>query len=169
MRPGLRTARALAGVVRHYSWLFEIEPTAFNALQLATTSVCCGQLSRGHAWLQRAREINAQTHELARPRIDTAYLSALEQVGEAGAALPLLERLAVAYRAMPTQDDHFVRSHGLPFFGEFLRKSLPLLRAALSEPQVQAWYQELRQDLSASAQEVLDAHVRQLSGVDPSC
>lgn len=120
----------------------------------------CGQLSRGQAWLERAHEINAGTRELPAPRIDTAYLSALEQAGETSAAVPLLERLAAMYRALPTQDDTFVWSQGLPLFAEFLRKSLPILRAPSSDAQVMAWYQKMRHDLDANAQAMLDAHMR---------
>lgn len=139
--------------------LFESEPTAFVALQMATTSVCAGQLLRGQAWLERAHGINRETREMQPPRLDTAYLSALEEAGEMEAAMPLLDKLAMAYRALPTVDDHFVWSHGLPFFGEFLRKSLPLLRASLGDTGVRDWYLRMQADLDDQGRARLTEHL----------
>ena len=143
----------------HFEVLFGLEPTAFNALQLASTSVRSGELTRGLSWLQRAHEINDRSHDMQPPRIDTTFLTALEQQGEFAAALPLLDKLASAYQALPSLDDHFVWSHGLPFFGEFLRKSLPLLRRALRRDEVPDWYARLRVGLSPEGVEMLDAHL----------
>ena len=144
---------------RHFEVLFGLEPTAFNALQLATTSVRSGELERGLAWLQEAHETNDRSRDMLPPRIDTAFLSALEQQGEYASALPLLGKLAGAYQTLPTLDDHFVWSHGLPFFSEFLRKSLPLLQHALPPDGVLDWYARLGSGLGAEGVEMLDAHL----------
>ncbi len=146
----------------HFEALFGLEPTAFNALQLASTSVCGDELARGLSWLHTAHEINDRAHEMPPPRIDTAFLSALEEHGDYAAALPLLDKLACAYQALPSLDDHYVWSHGLPFFAEFLRKSLPLLQHALPAADVPDWYARLRGGLSRDGAEMLDAHLAEL-------
>ena len=137
--------------------LFELEPTAHNALQLATTSVMAGELKRGQAWFERADMLNREGGEMPPGRLRTAFLSALEQAGEPAACLPHLEWLARAYRALSVTDSHVVWSHGLPFLGDFLEKSLPLLRAAVPETEIRAWYLSLREDLDADGQATVDA------------
>jgi hypothetical protein len=97
----------------HYHCLFEIEPTAFNAMQLATTSVTSGQLLRGDAWFEKAEEINQHSREIPQPRMRTHFLSALGQAGERSASKPHLDWLADAYRAIKTTDDHRLWSFGL--------------------------------------------------------
>ena len=144
---------------RHFELLFGLEPTAFNALQVASTAVRSGELARGLSWLQKAHQINDASPAMQAPRIDTAFLSALEQQGEYAAALPVLDKLAGAYQALPSLDDHFVWSHGLPFFGDFLRKSLPLLHHALPGDDVPDWYARLRSGLSPDGVAMIDAHL----------
>jgi len=70
--------------------LFNQEPSAHNALQLATTSVMCGELDRGEAWLMKFDEINEQTHELSSVTARTQFVSALKQSGHMAEALPYL-------------------------------------------------------------------------------
>ncbi|XLM20414.1 hypothetical protein MKD33_19210, partial [Chromobacterium piscinae] len=38
--------------------LFELEPTAHNALQLASASVMAGDVERGKAWMMKFDELN---------------------------------------------------------------------------------------------------------------
>ncbi len=152
---------------QRYHALFDTEPSAFVALQLATTSICAGQLLRGEAWFRRAHEINDEAREMPPPRLDTAYLSALEQAGEVDATLPLLDKLANGYRALGTSDDHLLWSHGLPFLGEFLQKSLPLQRASRPDEEVRRWYRGLRTDLDAEGQDRIDAFLKD-AGLGPT-
>jgi len=143
----------------HYHTLFALEPSAFNALQLATTSVMCGQLLRGQAWFDKADEINRATHELPPPRLHTAFVSALEQAGELAAAKPHLDWLADAYRSAQTTDDHRLWMYGLPFFADFLNKSLPILRACCSEQDIKAWYVSMCTDLDDDGKAAIDRHL----------
>ena len=57
--------------------LFEQEPSAHNALQLATTSVMCGELKRGEAWLMKFDEVNEQTHEMSSVTARTQFISSM--------------------------------------------------------------------------------------------
>lgn len=147
----------------NYHALFEIEPTVFNAMQLATTSLTCGELLRGHAWFEKANEINQQSHEMMEPKIRTHFISALEQVGELAAAKPHLDWLANMYRLATTTDDHRLWMHGLPFFGEFLQRSLPILRGCCSEQDIKTWYESMRDDLDENGRQAIDRHLAALT------
>jgi len=142
--------------------LFELEPTAHNALQLATTSVMAGELVRGHAWFERALEANGETGELPPAQARTEYLSALTAVSEYNVCMPHLEWLAQAYRSAGITDTHFLWTRGLPFFSVFLEKSLPILLAVLPKPDVANWYRALRPDLDEEGQAAIDAHLAAL-------
>lgn len=127
--------------------LFELEPSAHNALQLATTSVMCRELTRGQAWFDKAEQLNADSGEMPQPRLRTAYMSALEKVGETEALLPHLNWLAAVYKAVAITDSHFLYMRGLPFFSVFLEKASPVLRACLPEAELKAWYEDLAASL----------------------
>lgn len=146
----------------HYHHLFELEPTTLNALQLATTSVMMGELTRGEAWFAKAVELNDGTPEMPPARMRTAYLSALEQAGEFEAALPHLDWLAQGYMAMGITDDHFVWTRGFPFFSEFLGKSHSLLTQVLSGADLRAWYERMTQNLDEDGRQRLMRHLGEL-------
>ena len=146
----------------HYHHLFELEPTTLNALQLATTSVMMGELTRGEAWFAKAVELNEGTPEMPPARMRTAYLSALEQAGEFEAALPHLDWLAQGYMAMGITDDHFVWTRGFPFFSEFLGKSHSLLTQVLSGADLRAWYERMTQNLDEDGRQRLMRHLGEL-------
>ena len=143
--------------------LFELEPTAHNALQLATVSVMAGQLLRGAAWFKQAEDINTQGREMPPPRMHSAYLSALEQAGETSACLPHLEWLANAYQTVGTSDPHVLFMRGLPFFSVFLERSLVILRACMPETEIIAWYQAMRNPLDPEGQAALDQHLQAMT------
>lgn len=147
----------------HYHHLFELESSALNALQLATTSVMAGELTRGEAWFDQACEINRQTSAMPSARMRTAYLGALEQAGEFEAAVPHLDWLAKGYMAMRITDDTFVRMRGFPFFSDYLSKSFALLRHALPEEDLKAWYVNMGCDLDEDGQAMLAQHLAGLS------
>ncbi|MBS1210544.1 MAG: hypothetical protein H6R19_2942 [Proteobacteria bacterium] len=139
--------------------LFELEPTAHNALQLATTSVMSGELTRGQAWFDKAEQINAETQEMPQPRLRTAYMSALKKVGETAALMPHLNWLAAAYKAVSITDPHFLYMRGLPFFNVFLDKASPTLRACLPEAELKAWYEDLADSLDEDGREAVARHL----------
>lgn len=143
----------------HFHHLFELEPTTLNALQLATTSVMSGELTRGEAWFVKAIELNEQEAAMPPARLRTAYLSALENAGEFEATLPHLEWLARGYAAMQITDDHFVWSRGFPFLAEFLSKSQSLLSNVLPGKELRTWYEQMNGELDSQGQEKLQSHL----------
>jgi hypothetical protein len=147
---------------RHYHQLFELEANAFNALQLATTSVMAGELTRGEAWFAKAVELNAQGHEMPAARLRTAYLSALKNAGEFEAATHHLDWLAQGYMAMRITDDHFVWTRGFPFFSEFLAQSQHLLSHAMPGADMRAWYARMAEALDEDGRRLLSQHVAAL-------
>ena len=137
--------------------LFELEPTAHSALQLATTSVMSGQLLRGQAWFDEADTLNTQSGDMPPPQLRTAFLSALEQAGEYAACEPHLVWLRDAYASVASTDSHRLWSYGLPFFSEFLAKSKALLEHHLDAEQLHAWFQPLKPKVDADGQAAIDA------------
>ncbi len=147
---------------RDYASLYELEPSAFNALQLATTSVMGGELLRGQAWFKEADQINQKSAEMKSPQLRTAFLSALEQAGEFGAARPHLEWLASTYRSVKVTDSTFLWNYGLPFFEDFLQKSLPLLRHNCTDTELREWYKTLMVDLDEDGRAAVGNHLKQI-------
>ncbi|MGQ5525507.1 hypothetical protein ACUHMQ_19940 [Chitinimonas sp. PSY-7] len=142
--------------------LFPLEQTAHNALQLATTSVMSGELLRGQAWLDKAIELNTKTHEVPVVTLRTGYISALEKSGNLEAALPHLNWVADVYRSLVNTDAQFLWTRGLPLFSTFLDKSLPILRASLSDAEITAWYNQVRDDVDPAGKDALDQHLQKL-------
>jgi len=120
--------------------LFEQEPSAHNALQLATTSVMCGELKRGEAWLMKFDEINEQTHEMSSVTARTQFISSLTQSGHMAEALPYLDWLRDVYARVRITDSHFLYMRGIPFFPSFLENSLPVLKASMPNDKIVDWY-----------------------------
>ena len=115
-----------------------------NALQAATMAVMAGELVLGQAWFEQAERLNAEHHDMASPALRTRFISALEQAGELSACMPHLEWLAQAYKAHTLTDSHLLWTRGLPPFGVFLEKALPILTTTLNAHDVRKWYDSLR-------------------------
>lgn len=142
--------------------LFQLEPTAFNAIQLATSSVVAGELLRGQAWLDRAIEINTSTRELSRAKLHTHYLSALGQAGEYSAQLPHLDWLRNGYRSLRTTDSHLLWTYGMPFFSEFLERSYDSLKEFMPHSDIRSWYEAIRPEIDEAGRDQLDAHLAKM-------
>lgn len=139
--------------------LFQQEPSAHNALQLATTSVMCGEVPRGEAWLMKFDEINEETRELSPVSARTNFISALKQSGHMAEALPYLAWVRDVYAHLRITDSHFLYMRGVPFFSAFLEVSLPTVRASLSADAVVAWYEELAGKLDEEGEAQLAAWI----------
>lgn len=148
----------------HFHALFEYEPSAFNALQVATTSVMIGELVRGQAWFEKADALNQESREMSAARLRTGFISALEKRGEFAAILPHLDWLADAYRSVNLTDSTLLWTWGLPFFPEFLARSLPVLRRCMSESEVRDWYLKMYEALDANGKSALDEHLQEMCG-----
>ncbi|QNB15024.1 hypothetical protein [Paraburkholderia tropica] len=136
----------------HWLALFEHEPTAHNAVQLATTSVMCGEVERGEAWLTKSMQVNQETHEQSDVSARTNFLSALVQRGYLSEALPHITWMRDAYAHLHITDSTFLYMRGVPFFETFLEKSLPILEGSLSREDVVNWYRELKGKLDESGE-----------------
>jgi hypothetical protein len=77
----------------YWQALFAGEAAAHNALQVATSTVMADMVEQGLAWAERARALNALSHEMPEVAILTNMLSALTTAGHLEAAFPLLEVL----------------------------------------------------------------------------
>lgn len=144
----------------HWLALFDLEPSAHNALQLATVSVMCDEVERGEAWLLKFDQLNAEQPEMSPALAHSNFVSALEQAGHGARSLPHLEWLRDAYAALSITDSHYLHMRGLPFFSAFLDRSLPLLRLQLDDAAIAAWYRTCREPLDAEGKAALDAHLR---------
>ena len=142
--------------------LFQQEPSAHNALQLATTSVMCGEVPRGEAWLMKFDEINEERHELSPVTARTQFISALTQSGHLAEALPYLVWVRDVYAHLRITDSHFLYMRGVPFFSAFLEVSLPTVRASLSADAVVAWYEALAGKLDEDGEAQLAAWIGHL-------
>jgi len=148
----------------HWLALFGEEPSAHNALQLATTSVMCGEAHRGEAWLVKFDQINQETREMPWPQARTNFISACTQSGHEAHALAPLAELRDAQAAVHVTDPTFLYMRGMPGFGEFLQRSLPILRNALPAEAIAPWYAVLDGQLDDAGQQALQQHLLMLGG-----
>ncbi|MBB4129857.1 hypothetical protein [Xanthomonas sp. 3075] len=146
----------------HWLALYELEPTAHNALQLATTSVMCNEIDRGEQWLLTFDDLNAQERSTSPATARTSFLTALTRAGHGAHALPHLEWLREAYAGMSITDSHFLYVRGLPFLEAFLERSTPLLRACLPADALPGWYAQLQPSLDPPGQAAVAAHIASL-------
>ncbi|VWC18048.1 hypothetical protein [Burkholderia lata] len=144
--------------------LFEQEPSAHNAVQLATTSVMCGEVARGEAWLQKAAEVNHDTHEQSDAAARVNFISALMQSGHLREALPHLAWMRDVYAHVRITDSTFLYMRGIPFFSSFLEKSLEILKATQPAGAIVSWYGELEGKLDEEGAAQLAEWVGQLKG-----
>ncbi|KVF18215.1 hypothetical protein WJ07_25755 [Burkholderia vietnamiensis] len=142
--------------------LFGHEPSAHNAVQLATTSAMCDEVERGEAWMQKAAEINHDTHEQSDVAARTNFISALMQSGHAREALPHLGWLRDVYGQVRITDSTFLYMRGIPFFGAFLENSLEILKATQPAEAIVQWYGELSGKLDDEGEAQLAAWVAKL-------
>ncbi|KAG8153303.1 hypothetical protein [Burkholderia catarinensis] len=142
--------------------LFDKEPSAHNAVQLATTSVMCGEVERGEAWMQKAAEVNHDTHEQSDVAARVNFISALMQSGHLREALPHLAWVRDVYGHVRITDSTFLYMRGIPFFPSFLEKSLEILKATQSADAIAPWYGELEGKLDEEGEAQLAAWVGRL-------
>ncbi|CAJ25927.1 conserved hypothetical protein [Xanthomonas euvesicatoria pv. vesicatoria str. 85-10] len=142
--------------------LYALEPTAHNALQLATTSVMCNEIAQGEQWLLTFDDLNAQERSTSPATARTSFLTALTRAGHGAHALPHLEWLREAYTGMSITDSHFLYVRGLPFLEAFLERSTPLLRQCLPADAVPEWYAHLQPALDPPGQAMVAAHIASL-------
>lgn len=146
----------------NYHALFDAEPSAFNALQLASTSVMAGELLRGEAWFARAYELNDEDRSMAPVRMRTGYLAALERAGETTACVAHLEWMRDMYQSLDITDSHLLWMHDIPPFSEFLWRSRALLADLMTMEQLRDWYRVMTDRLPEEWRTALDEHLERL-------
>ena len=144
--------------------LFDKEPSAHNAVQLATTSVMCGEVERGEAWMQKAAQVNHETREQSDVAACVNFISALMQSGHLHEALPHLAWMRDVYGQVRITDSTFLYMRGIPFFPTFLEKSLEVLKATQPADAIASWYGVLTGRLDEEGEAQLTAWVGQLPG-----
>ncbi|MPV66245.1 hypothetical protein [Burkholderia sp. BE17] len=144
--------------------LFDKEPSAHNAVQLATTSVMCGEVERGEAWMQKAAQVNHETREQSDVAACVNFISALMQSGHLHEALPHLAWMRDVYGQVRITDSTFLYMRGIPFFPTFLEKSLEVLKATQPADAIASWYGVLTGRLDEEGEAQLAAWVGQLPG-----
>jgi hypothetical protein len=137
--------------------LYDEEQTAHNALQLATSSVMTGDVAGGVAWIAKALEMNAESHEVPGLLIHTNFITALTNSGQHNAALPYLDDVKQLYVNLGVTDPTFLYVRRVPLFNEFLDNSAPVIRAALNPEQGRAWYASMLPHLDDSGKTELSA------------
>jgi hypothetical protein len=123
--------------------LFEDEPTAHNALQVATSSVMNGDVTRSIEWVERARTLNAASREVPGMTIETNFVTALTQAGHMQAAMPYLEHIRKFYVEFGVTDPIVLYMNRFPPFHVFLNNSAPIVRANLDGEQERHWYSSM--------------------------
>ncbi len=142
--------------------LFQHEPSAHNAVQLATTSVMCDEVERGEAWMQKAAEVNHDTREQSDVAARVNFISALMQSGHLRESLPHLAWVRDVYGHVRITDSTFLYMRGIPFFSAFLENSLEILKATQPADAIAPWYGELKGKLDEEGEALLAAWVGQL-------
>ncbi|MBM2770936.1 hypothetical protein [Burkholderia anthina] len=142
--------------------LFQHEPSAHNAVQLATTSVMCDEVARGEAWMEKAAEVNHDTHEQSDVAARVNFISALMQSGHMREALPHLAWVRDVYGHVRITDSTFLYMRGIPFFSSFLENSFEILKVTQPADAIAPWYGELKGKLDEEGEAQLAAWVGRL-------
>lgn len=142
--------------------LFQHEPSAHNAVQLATTSVICDEVARGEAWMEKAAEVNHDTHEQSDVAARVNFISALMQSGHMREALPHLAWVRDVYGHVRITDSTFLYMRGIPFFSSFLENSFEILKVTQPADAIAPWYGELKGKLDEEGEAQLAAWVGRL-------
>jgi hypothetical protein len=148
----------------YFRTLFAHEESAQNALQVATTAIMSGQIEKGKTWFDLAWQRNLESREMPQPVMHSSYATALQEAGFPAEARPSVEWYKAAYIALPNTDPTYLFMHQMPLFSVFLEKSLPVLRACLTETEVVAWYQSMRGHLDDDGKTALDIHLTSMQG-----
>lgn len=148
----------------HWEALFAHEPSAHNALQLATSSVMAGALAQGVDWAEQAAALNARTREMTMLEIWIGFVTALGRAGQERAALPYLDKIRQVYAELGTTDATILYTRRIPFFSAFLDNTRPLVQAALDDEQGRHWYAALLPSLDANGKQELNAWLDEAFG-----
>ncbi len=123
--------------------LFDREATAHNALQVATASVMAGNVAQGQQWAETATRLNATSHDVPWMLINTNFITALKNSGNAKLALPYLVEVKELYENLHNTDPTFLTLQGMPLLASFLSNSREIVTSALSGKEARCWYESM--------------------------
>jgi hypothetical protein len=126
-----------------YIALFDEEPTARNAAEVASCSVMAGDIDSGEIWIAKALEMNRVDRTVPGMSILTNYISALMRKGCMTVAMPYLEQVKQCYESLNSTDSTFLWIRGVPFFESFLEKSAVIVHATLDPARAREWYESM--------------------------
>jgi hypothetical protein len=141
--------------------LFEHEPTAHNALQIATSSVIAGHVPRGEEWIRKADQMNETDQEMSPVLIRTNFITALRNTGHMHEALPYLNWVKGLYESLHITDATFLAMRGAPFFSAFLDNSEQIVKATMPPVQAHEWYASMLEHLDQDGKNELAAWLEQ--------
>lgn len=123
--------------------LFDREATAHNALQVATASVMAGNVAQGEQWMHTAGRLNATSRDVPWMLIQTNFISALKNSGNAKLAMPYLQDVKAIYEDIHITDSMFLYLRGIPQFSSFLENSREIVTSVLSTNEASLWYESM--------------------------
>ena len=150
----------------YFEAVFATERSAHNALQVATSTVMAGALAQGERWFATAKAVNQETGDVSSILLHTNFISALKQAGFMTAALPYMEWVKQVYEAAHSTDATFLTLRGVPFFESFLDQSAPVVDAAMSGAQANAWYASMLAHIDQDGQDTLNAWLGQRAATE---
>jgi hypothetical protein len=133
-----------------FTALFNDEPGAHSALQVATSSVMAGRLPVGITWVGQAQALNAVSREVPQMLLLTSFVTALKQSGHENAAMPFVDQIRQAYTDLGSTDPTVLYARSMPFFGAFLSNSVQFVRACLAPEQGRRWYAAMLPSLDSA-------------------
>jgi tetratricopeptide (TPR) repeat protein len=152
-----------------HNWeaLFEDEPTAHNALQVATSSAMVADVAKGGTWIEKAMSMNGISGELPHLLILTNFVTALTRAGQLEAVMPYLDKIRQAYIDVGRTDPTILYLHRMPLFDVFLNQSGAIVRSELNPEQGRNWYLAMLPHLDESGKAELTEWVASRFGDAP--
>lgn len=140
--------------------LFDREASALNALQVATASVMAGNVAQGEQWMLTAGTLNITSGDVPWMLIQTNFITALKNSGNAERALPYLQKVKAIYEELHITDPTFLYLRGVPQLSVFLENSREVVTSALSKSEATKWYQSMMPNIDSSGQEELSRWIQ---------
>jgi tetratricopeptide (TPR) repeat protein len=132
--------------------LFDREATAHNALQVATASVMAGNVAQGEQWMRTAARLTKTSGDVPWMVVQTNFITALKNSGNAQLALPYLQEVKAIYEDLHITEPTFLFLRGVPQFSSFLDSSRGVVTSALSKNEATQWFESMFPHIDASGQ-----------------
>lgn len=155
-----------ADALTHWKVLVELEPEPHNFLQLASSAAVAGDLEMAepafHEAVHRAHAAETDGPS-SMPGMHANYATALARGGRADLALRHVDVLRDWYMDLHITDSTFLYLRGMPFFSGFLQQGIPIAKLVKSQPELDAWLDEMHDKLDEEGQTALSDYRAQTS------